>query len=99
MSASDGAPLPPATAAALGYEDFGLNFGALFYIYLALSVLACALAAGQFYFHVASITGFWLVPAPCILALPVLYVWSAQQRALPPGAAAAAPPPPKAHKE
>lgn len=94
---SDGTSVSAPVAAALGYEDFGLNYRALFFIYLALSLLSAALAAGQYYFHVASITGFWLVPAPCILALPVLYVWSVQQRALPPGAAP--PSAPKAHKE
>jgi hypothetical protein len=77
-----------ASATAPGYEDFGINYTFLFRVYLALALLSMALAVAQFYFRVASVTGFWLVPSPCILALPFLYAWSAQQRTVPPGKAA-----------
>jgi hypothetical protein len=87
----------PDAPSAPGYEDFGLNYTFLFRVYLALAFLSAALFVSQYHFHVASVTGFWLVPAPCILALPVLYVWSAQQRAQPPGAPPAAPG--KPHKD
>ena len=69
-----------------GYEDYGLNWVFIFRVYLVLALLCVALAAAQYQFHVTSVTGFWLVPAPTIIALPFAYVWAERQRAFPPGA-------------
>ena len=75
LCASKPAP-PPAVP---GFEDYGLNYTFLFRVYLALSLIAAGLFCGQYYANFTSITGFWLVPAPAALALPVIFFMSRSQ--------------------
>ena len=73
------APVVPPTAP--GFEDYGLNYTFLLYCYLFLAAVSACLCAAQYQLGVASVTGFWLVPAPAALALPVLWYLARKQRA------------------
>ena len=60
--------------------DPTLNYSFLLKVYIGLTLLSGLLCFLQFKFEVASITGFWLVPAPCLFCLPFLYYRSVQQQ-------------------
>ena len=60
--------------------DPTLNYSFLLKVYIGLTLLSGLLCLLQFQFEVTSITGFWLVPAPCLFCLPFLYYRSVQQQ-------------------
>ncbi len=49
--------------------DPSLNYGFISQIFALLSVVSAAFFIAQYQFGASSVTGFWIVPAPCLPAL------------------------------
>jgi hypothetical protein len=71
--------------------DPSLNYGFLFKVYSALSLISLFFFVLQFQFNVDAVTGFWIVPSPTLLCLPFL-AWRWRQQSLLAPSAPPAPP-------
>jgi hypothetical protein len=49
--------------------DPSLNYGFISQIFALLSVVSAVFFVAQYQFGATSVTGFWIVPAPCLPAL------------------------------
>lgn len=66
--------------------DEALNYGFISIVYAILSAISGGLFAAQYVFDVDHLTGWWIVPSPCVLALAYVLILrsiQAQRRAAP----------------